>query len=218
MIIAAAGYGTRMQSDIPKQFMMLNGLPVIVHTIQSFVNAWPDAIFIVVLPGDEHDRWEKIRKRYLKKINIQSVSGGATRFHSVKNGLKQVKEKGIVAVQDACRPFANENLLQNCLETVLEKGSAIPAIDIKDSIREVVKDGSRHRNRMRFKAVQTPQCFDSTVLKNAYRQTFSESFTDDASVVEADGNKIFLVEGDPANFKITTSFDLQLAEKLMEQD
>lgn len=218
VIIAAGGYGARMQSAIPKQFMLLAGVPVIVHTIISFSTVWPDADFIVVLPGDEQERWEKIRKKHLKKLKVCSVSGGATRFHSVKNGLKQVKEKGFVAVHDACRPFANEKLLMNCFETVIEKGNAIPAVDIKDSIREVVKDGSRHRNRMRFKAVQTPQCFDVTVLKNAYRQTFSESFTDDASVVEAAGTRIHLVEGDPGNFKITTHFDLLLAEKIMKCD
>ncbi|HUM45774.1 MAG TPA: 2-C-methyl-D-erythritol 4-phosphate cytidylyltransferase [Chitinophagales bacterium] len=215
VIIAAAGYGARMQSDIPKQFMLLAGIPVIARTILSFAVVWPDAEFIVVLPGDELMRWEKIRKKFLKKNKIQSVSGGATRFHSVKNGLKQVKENGIVAVQDACRPFVNEELLLKCLETVTEKGNAIPVVDIKDSLREILKDGSRHRNRMRFKAVQTPQCFEAAQLKNAYRQTFSESFTDDASVVESAGVKINLVNGDPGNFKITTPYDLLLAEKIL---
>lgn len=204
-----------MQSDIPKQFMLLAGIPVIVRTILSFATVWADAEFIVVLPGDELNRWEKIRKKFLKKKNIHSVSGGATRFHSVKNGLKQVKEKGIVAVQDACRPFVSEELLLKCIETVSEKGNAVPAVDIKDSIREVLKDGSRHRNRVRYKAVQTPQCFDAILLKNAYRQTFSDSFTDDASVVEATGARIHLVTGDPGNFKITTPHDLLLAETIL---
>lgn len=215
MIIAAAGYGSRMQSSIPKQFMLLAGTPVIARTINAFHSVWPDADFIVVLSEEEKPRWEKIRKKFLKKKNIQVVSGGATRFHSVKNGLKQVKEKSIVAVHDACRPFVNEKLLSECLEVTIEKGNAIPAIDIKDTIRELLKDHSRHRNRSRFKAVQTPQCFRSQVLKNAYRQTFTDIFTDDASVVEADGNKIHLVDGDLGNFKITTPYDLMLAEHIL---
>ncbi|MEP7127500.1 MAG: 2-C-methyl-D-erythritol 4-phosphate cytidylyltransferase [Chitinophagales bacterium] len=215
VIIAAAGYGSRMESNVPKQFMLLAGIPVIVHTILSFLKVWTDAEFIVVLPDDELIRWEKIRKKFLRKNKIQAVSGGATRFHSVKNGLKQVKETGMVAVHDACRPFVNETLLSRCLETVAEKGNAIPVVDIKDSIREVLKDGSRHRNRSRFKSVQTPQCFETAVLKNAYRQTFSETFTDDASVVEADGVKIHIIEGDSRNFKITTPFDLILAENII---
>lgn len=192
--------------------MLLAGVPVIVHTIISFATVWPDAVFIVVLPGDEQERWEKSGKSILKDKYFFCIRW----CHQIslrKERVETSERKGIVAVQDACRPFANEKLLMSCLETVMEKGNAIPAIDIKDSIREVVKDGSRHRNRMRFKTVQTPQCFDATVLKNAYRQTFSESFTDDASVVEAAGARIHLVEGDPGNFKITTHFDLLLAEK-----
>lgn len=217
VIIAAAGYGSRMQSAIPKQFLILAGKPVIVHTILTIAGIWTDAEFIVVLPDDELDRWEKIRKKFLKKITIHAVSGGATRFHSVKNGLKQVKADSIIAVHDACRPFINEGLLRRCLETALEKGNAIPVVEIRDSIREVIKDGSRHRNRARFRAVQTPQCFDSQLLKHAYRQTFSETFTDDASVVENGGAKINLVEGDPGNFKITTPCDLALATYLLRQ-
>lgn len=217
VIIAAAGYGARMQSAIPKQFMLLEGKPVIVHTILSIAGIWTDAEFIVVLPDDELLRWEKIRKKFLKKISIQAVSGGATRFHSVKNGLKLVKADSVIAVHDACRPFINEALLRRCLDTAIEKGNAIPAIEIKDTLREVVKDGSRHRNRARFRAVQTPQCFDSQVLKHAYRQTFSETFTDDASVVENGGVKINLVEGDPGNFKITTPADLLLAAHICKQ-
>lgn len=215
VIIAAAGYGSRMQSDIPKQFLLLSGVPVIVHTILSFSSAWPDAEFIVVLPGDELARWEKIRHKFLRKTMIQSVSGGATRFHSVKNGLKHVKQMGMVAVHDACRPFVNETLLLKCVETVSDKGNAVPVVDIKDSLREVLKDGSRHRNRSRFKSVQTPQCFETGLLKSAYRQTFSDTFTDDSSVVETDGVKIHLIDGDPCNFKITTPFDLKLAEIIM---
>ncbi len=216
VIIAAAGFGTRMNNTVPKQFLLINGVPCIVHTINAFLKEWNDAEFIITLPAEEFDRWEKIRKKFLKKIPIKITKGGATRFHSVKNGLKLVHEKGIVAIQDACRPFVNELLLKRCYETALEKGNAVPAIELKDSIREVFKETNKHRQRSKYKIVQTPQCFDSEVIKNAYKQTFNESFTDDASVVESSGIRINLVEGDPSNFKITTMLDLITAEKLLE--
>ncbi len=217
MIIAAGGHGTRMQSEVPKQFLMLAGLPIIVHTIQLFENVWNDAHFIVVLPEGELIRWEKIKKKFLKKNKIQATCGGATRFHSVRNGLKLVKDEGIIAVQDACRPLTSEKLLTKCLEEVIEKKVVIPVVELNDSIREILKDGSRNRNRVKYKAVQTPQCFYASILKNAYRQTFMEAFTDDASVVEAAGYRIHLVDGEPGNFKITTPYDMMLAETIINK-
>src|SRR5205823_5407456 len=146
---------------------------------------------------------------------IRITKGGATRFHSVKNGLKMIKENGIVAVQDACRPFVSEQLLMKCWDAVREKGNAIPALDLKDSIREVMKEGSRHRSRQKYKIIQTHQCFNVELLKKAYQQNFNEEFNDDASVVESAGTKINLIEGDQQNFKITTPFDLKLAENIL---
>ncbi len=218
MIIAAAGFGTRMNSQVPKQFLLLSGIPVIVHTILTFISIWKDAEFIIALPEDEFPRWEKIRKKFLKKLSIRVTKGGATRFHSVKNALRLIKDDGIVAVQDACRPFVSEELLLKCEQMVLEKGNAVPAIDVKDSIREMLKDGSRNRPRQKYKIIQTPQCFTIELLKKAYQQNFNESFTDDATVVETYGNKIYLVEGEQSNFKITTPFDLQLAENIFSLD
>ncbi|MBX7142202.1 MAG: 2-C-methyl-D-erythritol 4-phosphate cytidylyltransferase [Chitinophagales bacterium] len=215
VVIAAAGFGTRMNNSVPKQFLPLHGIPLIVHTIQCFLKVWKNAEFIVVLPEEEFPRWEKIRRKYLKKVPIRTTKGGATRFHSVKNGLKLVKEDGVIAIQDACRPFVSKEVLVKCLESVERNGNAVPAIDLRDSIREVIKDGSRHRNRAKYKAIQTPQCFHVSDLKKAYQQTFKEEFTDDASVAEAAGQKIFLVEGDPVNFKITTKTDLELAERVL---
>ncbi len=217
VIIAAGGYGTRMQSEVPKQFLLLGGVPVIVHAIQIFNKIWDDAQFIVVLPEDQLVRWEKINKKFLRKKNIRATCGGATRFHSVRNGLKFVKDEGIIAVQDACRPLTSEQLLTKCLDEVIEKKVVIPVIDLKDSIREILKDGSRNRNRAKYKAVQTPQCFYASILKNAYRQTFVESFTDDASVVEAAGYRVHMVEGEPDNFKITTPYDMMLAEIILHK-
>ena len=204
-----------MNSQVPKQFLLLAGAPVVVHTIRSFLKVWSDAEFIVALPEEEFPRWEKIRKKFLKKIPIRITKGGATRFHSVKNGLKMIREKGFVAVQDACRPFVSEELLTRCWEIVKEKGNAVPAIDLKDSIREVMKEGTRNRPRQKYKIIQTPQCFGAELLKKSYQQNFNEEFTDDAAVVESAGNKIYLVEGDQSNFKITTPFDLTLAEKIL---
>ncbi|MEO5675751.1 MAG: 2-C-methyl-D-erythritol 4-phosphate cytidylyltransferase [Chitinophagales bacterium] len=218
VIIAAAGFGTRMNSQVPKQFLLLAGTPVIVHTIKSFLDVWSDAQFIIALPDDEFARWEKIRKKFLKKIPVRITKGGATRFHSVKNALKLIREDGLIAVQDACRPFVSGELLMKCEEMVREKGNAVPAIDFKDSIREMVKDGSRNRLRQKYKIIQTPQCFSAELLKKAYKQNFNEAFTDDASVVELTGIKINLVEGDQLNFKITTPFDLRFAENIILND
>jgi 2-C-methyl-D-erythritol 4-phosphate cytidylyltransferase len=215
VIIAAAGFGSRMNSQVPKQFLMLAGVPVIVRTIYAFTSVWKDAEFIAALPEEEFPRWEKIRKKFLKNIPVRITKGGATRFHSVKNALKLIKENGMVAVQDACRPFVSPELLLKCWEVVREKGNAIPAIDLKDSIREVMKDGTRQRSREKYKIIQTPQCFNVDLLKKSYQQNFNETFTDDASVVESAGNKIYLVDGDPSNFKITTPFDLSIAEKIL---
>jgi len=217
VIVAAAGFGTRMNSQVPKQFLPVGGVPVIARTILALCDVWKDPEFIVVLPEEEFPRWEKIRRKYLKKIPIRTTKGGATRFHSVKNGLKLIKDEGIVAVQDACRPFPSGTLLTKCFEVAKEKGSAVPAIDLKDSIREMLKEGSRQRSREKYKIVQTPQCFDIMTLKKAYQQTFNDSFTDDAAVVEAAGFKINLVEGDQSNFKITTRFDLEIAERLVAE-
>ena len=215
MIIAAAGFGTRMNSQVPKQFLLLAGAPVIVRTIQSFLKVWNDAQFIVALSEEEFPRWEKIRKKFLKKIPIRITKGGATRFHSVKNGLKMIKENGIVAVQDACRPFVSEELLTKCWEAVHEKGNAVPAIDLKDSVREVMREGTRHRSRQKYKIIQTPQCFHFDKLKKAYELASHENFTDDASVFESAGNKIHLVEGEKTNIKITEASDLIVAKALL---
>src|ERR1043165_2061300 len=163
-----------MNSQVPKQFLSLGGVPVIVRTIEAFLKVWNDAQFIVALPEEEFSRWGKIKKKFLKKTPIRVTKGGATRFHSVKNGLKLIEENGIVAVQDACRPFVSEDLLVHCLEVVNEKGNAIPAIDLKDSIREVMKEGTRHRSRQKYKIIQTPQCFTVELLKKAYQQNFNE--------------------------------------------
>lgn len=217
VIIAAAGLGTRMNAPVPKQFLMLNNIPCIVHTINAFVREWNNAEFIVSIPEDEFARWEKIRKKFLKTIPIKTTKGGATRFHSVKNSLKLIRESGMVAVQDACRPLVSASLLKRCYSTAKEKGNAVPAIGLNDTIRELLKDGSRQRQRSKYKIVQTPQCFSFSILKEAYKQPFNELFTDDAAVVETAGTRINLVDGDPNNFKITTMLDLAVAEKLLAE-
>ncbi len=216
VLIAAAGHGTRMRSAIPKQFVSLAGVPVIVHTIRSFHQVWPDAQFIVVLPDEELPRWERLRRKYLAPLKPWVTKGGATRFHSVKNGLKLIKEDGLVAIHDACRPLLSAALLNRCRALAQQKGNAVPAIDITDSIRKITTSGSVHRDRSKYRMIQTPQCFRVALIKNAYRQPFQKNFTDDASVAEAAGTKIQLVEGEPLNLKVTTPADLLLVESLLQ--
>ncbi|MCS6916315.1 MAG: 2-C-methyl-D-erythritol 4-phosphate cytidylyltransferase [Chitinophagales bacterium] len=215
ILIAAGGYGSRMNTAVPKQFLTLCGKPIIVHTLHRFHRIWPDAVFVVAIAEEHLAQWKKLRRKYCSGLNISEVKGGATRFHSIKNGLKRVKDDGIAIIHDACRPLFSRTLLLKCLAAAVKSGSAVPAVDLQDSIREIMASGSRHRPRMRYKLVQTPQCFRAPLIKAAYRQTFQKEFTDDASVLEAHGGTVHLVEGDPINIKITTPLDLLVAEKLL---
>ncbi|MCS6990770.1 MAG: 2-C-methyl-D-erythritol 4-phosphate cytidylyltransferase [Chitinophagales bacterium] len=215
VVIAAGGYGSRMNSSVPKQFLPLNGKPLMVHTLQRIHACWPDALFFVALAEEHFSQWKKLRKKYLSQLNITEVKGGATRFHSVKNCLRHLRKPGIVVIHDACRPLVSKELLQRCLNQALRTGCAVPVVDVQDSLRELLTSGSRHRSRSRFRLVQTPQCFDVQLIKDAYQQTFQKEFTDDASVLEAAGGIIHLIDGEPSNMKITTPLDLMVAEKLI---
>lgn len=215
VIVAAGGTGSRMNLATPKQFLPLGDRPIIVHTLQRLYQTWPDARFIVALPEEHFPQWKKLRRRYLGRLDITEVKGGATRFHSVKNSLRHIRDEGMAIVHDACRPLFSEALLQRCLRQAQRLGSAVPVVDLQDSLRELTADGSRHQQRSRFKLVQTPQCFRASVLKAAYQRPFQKEFTDDATVVEAHGVPVHLVEGEPANIKITTPVDLLVAEQLL---
>lgn len=216
VIIVAGGKGLRMGADMPKQYLMLGGKPILMRTVQRFYLFDSSADIILVLPAGHYDYWKELCDKYSFDIPHRVVSGGATRFHSVKNGLAAAADEGLIAVHDGVRPFVSVELLERCFAVAEAKGSAIPAIPLSDSIRVIDGEhGSKAADRSRFRLVQTPQVFDAALLKRAYGCGYSESFTDDASVVEAAGASISLAEGDVRNIKITTPFDLKVAEAML---
>jgi 2-C-methyl-D-erythritol 4-phosphate cytidylyltransferase len=210
VIITAGGTGSRMDSDIPKQFMDLNGIPVIVHSIRAFLQYAPNISIIVVLPDDALDHWAAIADKY--ELEVMTCTGGDTRFTSVKNGLELLGDKGLVAVHDAARPLVSPALISQCFLEAAKNGNAVPVIQLADSLRELSNDISRPAERDRFRLVQTPQVFETGLLKKAYEQAYRSSFTDDATIAEALGAKIHLVEGERINIKITTKEDMLFAE------
>jgi 2-C-methyl-D-erythritol 4-phosphate cytidylyltransferase len=216
-IIVAAGKGTRMKSKVPKQFLLLNGKPVLMYSIENFFKVLSEIKIIVVLPSKEIPRWRKLCREFGLGIPHSIVSGGATRFESVQNGLKLVRKDGIVAVHDGVRPLASDVLIRRIFRKAKRFGTAIPVVKTKDSVRllEGIKSRVIARNSIVF--VQTPQCFRTMLLKRAYEQKFHPSFTDDASVVEAYGHSVKLVAGKEENIKITTKEDLLFAEALLKQ-
>jgi len=213
-IIVAGGKGLRMQADIPKQFIAIKGKPILMHTLEVFHRYDPSIQLLLVLPTVQIDYWKELCVKYFFNLPHQIITGGETRFNSVKNGLDAIKSHSLVAVHDGVRPFVSIPTIKRCFDTAEEFGSAIPVVNMEESIRQISGDESQSVDRTSFKLVQTPQVFDSIILKKAYEQNFSTVFTDDASVVEAAGSKIYLVEGNRENIKITTGFDLELAEIL----
>jgi len=215
-IIVAGGKGERMNADIPKQFLEINGKPILMHTLEAFMNFDASLQLILVLPAAQIDFWETLCEAHDFNIPHQIVTGGQTRFHSVKNGLDAVKIPSLVAIHDGVRPLVSKDTIARCFETAATFGAAIPTMDSIESIRFVDANGSKSVDRMAYKMVQTPQVFDAELLKKAYEQEFSVLFTDDASVVEAIGATVHLVDGNRENIKITTEFDLIVAERLLE--
>jgi 2-C-methyl-D-erythritol 4-phosphate cytidylyltransferase len=216
VIIVAGGTGVRMHSDIPKQFLNINGQPILFHTIRCFNDFLKGIPIILVLPEPYIDYWKSITKKNDFNINHQVTRGGETRFHSVKNGLELLGEPGLVAIHDGVRPLVSKETLQRVFLKAEKSGNAIPAITVAESMRKVGADSSEPVNRENFRLIQTPQCFHSDLIRKAYDQDFKDEFTDDASVVEALGIKINLVEGNPENIKITRPCDLKFAETLLK--
>lgn len=214
VIIVAGGKGLRMGGDIPKQFVEIKGLPVLMHTINRFHSFDSSIDIIVALPVDQQDYWKELCSKYKFEIPHTIVDGGDTRFHSVKNGLDQVSGEGAVAVHDGVRPFVSDEVLERCFSMAQEKEAVVPVIDVFETIRHIADGMSNTVPRDEYKLVQTPQVFLISLLKKAYSQPYVPSFTDDASVVEAMGYKVTLVEGNRENIKLTTPFDLKLAELL----
>lgn len=211
-IIVAGGTGTRMGASIPKQFLLLAGKPILQHTIDAFLNAFSDIELIVVLPEVNSEPTSLLK---LNNSRIRITNGGKTRFESVKNGLSLASSESIIFVHDAVRCLVSIELIQRCYDQALEKGTAIPVISSRDSIRWMENDGSKSLDRNRVMLVQTPQVFRSEIILSAFNQQFRESFTDEASVVEGFGYRVDLIQGDENNIKITTPVDLLIAESIL---
>ncbi len=212
-VIAAGGSGTRMGSETPKQFLLLKGKALLWHSVKAFKDAFDDIEVIVVAPRDHLEEARSICSEFNA---MQFVAGGATRFASVKNGLQQVKESSIVFVHDAVRCLVTKDLLMRCYDQALAKGSAIPSIAAHDSIR--MMEGTQHKviDRNQVRIIQTPQTFRSAIILSAFIEE-EESFTDEATVVEASGTSVHLIEGEYSNIKITRPVDLLVAEKILEE-
>lgn len=217
VIITAGGIGKRMVSDIPKQFMDLNGLPVILHTIKAFVDYSSNISFVLVLPQDSIDDWTAVEEKLPQNTDYIVCTGGETRFDSVKNGLAMIDGDGMVAIHDAARPLISVSLISDCFLLAAQKGNAIPVIPLQDSMREISGDESRPVDRDKFRLVQTPQVFDVSLIKKAYEQAFRTSFTDDATVAEAFGAKINTLEGEKRNIKITSPEDMLIAKAYLAE-
>jgi 2-C-methyl-D-erythritol 4-phosphate cytidylyltransferase len=215
-VIVAGGSGERMGSSTPKQFLLLLGKPVLYYTIQAFLHTYADIEIVLVLPARHIAKGEELVATLNAKQRITITAGGETRFQSVQNGLRFIATPSVVFIHDGVRCAVSKNLIDRCYRQALEKGSAIPAVAATDSVR--IDEGLAHHviDRNKVKIIQTPQTFQSHILLAAFGQPYQPSFTDEATVVEAAGHKVFLIEGEYNNIKITRPFDLLVAEKLLE--
>ena len=216
VIIVAGGSGVRMNSDIPKQFQNVNGIPVLFYTLKCFDRYIKGIPIILVLPEPYIEYWKSITKKNKFDYPHKIIKGGENRFFSVKNGLSLIEEPGLIAIHDGVRPLVSQETLHRVFLKAEKEGNAVPAISIAESMRNIETGISKPVNRDLFRLIQTPQCFHSELVKRAYEQNYREKFTDDASVVEVLGIKINLVEGNPENIKITRPSDLKYAEALLK--
>ena len=217
VIIVAGGKGLRMGSDIPKQFLPIGGKPVLMRTIERFCEYSADIQIILVLPEAQQTYWQQLCKKYDFHMDYQLANGGETRFHSVQNGLALIPDdaEGVVGVHDGVRPFPSIEVIRRCYETAQSQKAVVPVIPVVETVRHLENEKSVTVPRAEYCLVQTPQTFDIQLLKAANRQPYNDGFTDDASVVEAFGFDITLVEGNRENIKITTPYDLKIAEVLI---
>ncbi len=216
-IIVAGGSGSRMSSTLPKQFLLLKGKPVLMHSIEQFSRACREIDLVIVLPESHFKTWESLCDQYHLDWPHRIVPGGATRFHSVQNALEFIDGTGLVAVHDAARPLVSVTLILSAFECAEKRGNCIPVIPVHESLRQIECEQSSPVDRNRFRLVQTPQIFRAGLLKSAYCQPFREQFTDDATVVESFGEHINLIPGDPVNIKITTPVDLEIAGLILDR-
>lgn len=214
-LIVAGGKGLRMGGDLPKQFLPIGGKPVLMHTLEAFHHYDPEMQIILVLPKSQQPYWLQLCEEYHFRVPYQLADGGETRFHSVKNGLEKVQVPGLVGVHDGVRPFVSQAVIARCYRLAAEKKAVVPVIDVVETVRRIEGEESVTVPRDAYKLVQTPQVFDAELLLRAYRQPYTTAFTDDASVVEALGATVCLTEGNRENIKLTTPFDLKIAEALL---
>ncbi|HBK28611.1 MAG TPA: 2-C-methyl-D-erythritol 4-phosphate cytidylyltransferase [Parabacteroides sp.] len=223
VIIVAGGKGLRMGSDLPKQFIPVKGRPLLMHTVEKFGDWNPNAEIVLVLPADHQPYWKMLCREIGCQVEHRIVTGGETRFHSVRNGLEAIRgeieqdaENVLIAVHDGVRPFVSTKVITACFEQASIKGAVVPVLPVVDSLREVDAQGkSKAVDRSRYYAVHTPQAFRADLLLRAYSQDYSPLFTDDASVVEATGVPVSTVPSNPENIKITTPLDLVIAKALL---
>ena len=212
-LIVAGGKGERINADIPKQFLLLNNLPILMHTLNAFTDFDKR---ILVLPQSQIENWKTLCGEYNFALKHMLVAGGINRFGSVKNGLRKVDEGSIVAIHDGVRPLISKNLTNKLIATTKKGIGVVPVVSVKDSLRKVDGNNSKAVSRSSLYKVQTPQCFFASTIKDAYKQNFSLFFTDDASVLESNGGKIIAILGEGKNIKITTKEDLRIAEVFMQ--
>ncbi|MDQ3536497.1 MAG: 2-C-methyl-D-erythritol 4-phosphate cytidylyltransferase [Bacteroidota bacterium] len=215
-LIVAGGSGSRIKSEVPKQFLEIGALPVLMHTCAAFYRYTESINIILVLPPDQISFWESLCVKYDFLIPHIVVEGGSTRQQSVKNGLNKIDDEGFVAIHDGVRPFVSVNLIKSGFATARKYGNAVAAISLKDSLRYIASKKNISVNRADYRLVQTPQTFSNSIIRKAY-ELCKEDFTDDASVAENAGHDITLIEGNYSNFKITTSEDLIYAEAMIRR-
>lgn len=217
-VIVAGGKGLRMGGDVPKQFMPIGGRPVLMRTIEAFRSALPGVCIVLVLPAAWHAYWQELCQTHGFASPTLIADGGATRFHSVANGLSLIPEddEAVVGIHDGVRPFVSAEAIRRCYAAAADGKAVVPVVPVVETLRQLLPGGkSQTRPRDEFRLVQTPQTFPLALLRQAYRQPYSEAFTDDASVVEALGREITMTEGNRENIKLTTSADISLAEYLV---
>lgn len=215
VLIVAGGQGSRMKNSIPKQFIEVGGKPILMHTFDVFQKYHPKIEFILVLPKNLVGQWKMLCSKFQFELEYKLAFGGETRFHSVKNGLDIISEEGIVFIHDGARPLVSDKTIQNCYKTALKKGNALPVIPVPESIRKITNGENLAVDRSKYYLVQTPQTFKVSLIQQAFKQDYLESFTDDASVLEKMGDKINLVEGNRENIKITYPEDLMMAKTFL---
>jgi 2-C-methyl-D-erythritol 4-phosphate cytidylyltransferase len=214
-VIVAGGSGSRMRSSLPKQFLLIDEKPLLFYTIRAFLDAFNDMSLILVLPEQFISNGQEIIDGYFDGSRIHVTAGGATRFESVRNGLALVEDESIVFVHDGVRCLVTTSLIHRCFDAAVEMGTAVPAVACKDSVRVLTDDGNEVLNRDLIRVIQTPQTFHSKIILPAYQIDYKDRFTDEATVVEAYGLKINLVEGEEENIKVTTPADLLVAESIL---